>query len=101
MSNVDPLLEEYKRRLLNLEKERKEIGELIKDLAEEFRGKGVKGKRASGAKLAVKWELETTEKREARLEVEDIAKSLGDFADMPLAVAAINAANNYNPGVTQ
>ncbi len=93
MSNVDQRLVEYKRRLLTLTEEKQRIAEDISELNKEMKSHGVSKDEAAGVKLAVKRSFETADRKATRLTAEEIADSLGEFADMPLGKAAVDAAD--------
>ncbi len=93
MSNVDERLVAYKRRLLALTEEKQRVAEDISELNKEMKGVGVSKDEAAGVKLAVKRSFETADKKATRITAEEIADSLGDYADMPLGKAAVAAAD--------
>ena len=91
MSNIDGKTRSYHGRLLRLEEERRSFAEDIKDLMKEAKSNGFSKDEIAGMKLAVKRSFETEDKKAARLSAEDFAAALGDFADLPLGTAAIQA----------
>ena len=101
MTNVDTRFTEFKRRLLNLAEERQRIAEDEREIGVEMKSEGITSTQQKGIKLAVKRALEEPDRRAERIAVEEIAESLGDFADLPLGRAAIALAQTFNEGVTQ
>lgn len=92
MSNIDTKTKSFFDRLLNLESERRDVAESIKDLAKGMKGVGLSKDEIAGIKLAVKRRFESEEKRAARESAEAVAEALGGFADTELGSAAVRAA---------
>jgi hypothetical protein len=77
-------------RLIHLETARRECVEDIKELMVEAKSYDLSKEEIAGIKLAAKRHFETMEKRIFRESVESFAAALGDFAALPLGVAAIH-----------
>lgn len=92
ISNTDERAISIKKRLIRLEIEKRERMEDIKELMLEAKASGLLKEEIAAIKLAARRYFETEDKRKFRESVEDIARALGDFADMPLAQAAMDMA---------
>lgn len=101
MTNIDERMSGFKRRLLEMAKERQRIAVDEREIGLEMRDQKLTATEQKGIKLAVKRDLEEPERRAERLLVEEIADSLGDFRDTPLGRATINAATVQHTGVNQ
>jgi uncharacterized protein (UPF0335 family) len=91
MKNTNSDLAMFAARIIRLETERRERSEDIREVYIEMKGECSKSEIA-GVRLAVKRSFETDDKMRARLDAEEVAESLGDFANLPLGRAAVEAA---------
>lgn len=92
VSNVDDKLKKYKLRLISIAEQKRGLTSDETEIGMEMKSNGVTSIEARAVKLAVKYAMEEPEKRVIRVSIEEIAASLGDFADLPLGRAALQAA---------
>jgi uncharacterized protein (UPF0335 family) len=92
MKNTDAKLGSFRDRIIRLETERRERAEDIKEIYVEMKCCNLTKAEIAGVRLAVKRSFETDTKMRDRLDAEDVAASLGDYADLPLGRAAVEAA---------
>lgn len=94
LSNSD--LERFVDRLVNLETEKKEVSDSIKEVLEEAESAGFSKK---AMRLAVKRKMETADQKAAREQVESdldlMLSALGMLSDTPLGQAAVHRATAH------
>ena len=80
MSNLDPRLLAYRRRLIELEDSKRIALEDIKELRQEYRSKGLTSDEIRGVSLSVRRHFEDADKKVHRTKAEEIADAL-DLSD--------------------
>src|SRR5690348_8274622 len=89
IGNTDEKAAKFRERLVNLETERRTLGEDIKELATEMKSAGLSALEIAAVKLSVRRHFETEDKRKRRETIEEIAESLGALRVLPLGAAAL------------
>jgi len=92
MKNTNSHLGWFRDRIIRLETERRERAEDIKEVYVEMKARDLTKAEIAGVRLAVRRSFETDAKLQARLSAEEVAASLGDYVDLPLGRAAVEAA---------
>lgn len=92
MNNTNSQLGSFRNRIIRLETERRERSEDIKEIYIEMKGHSLSKAEIAGVRLSVKRSFETDAKFHERLNAEEVAASLGDYVDLPLGRAAVEAA---------
>ena len=91
-TNADQQLVAYKDRIIRLEIERRDRIQDIKEVVAEMKSNGRSKEDIAGVKLAVRRSFESEDQKAARVTAEEVAESLGEFVDLPLGRAAVEAA---------